>query len=103
MQEVVDELDVGIAAVAAELGDEFGFLAEDHSGAEGVAPFPNLPYTADVFGRDGLVFVDQEDGEEGGIDDFLDLVLAAPVAVHLFHEAMGFVDDQAIVPVGSDV
>jgi hypothetical protein len=61
-------------------------------------------FGADVGKGDFLVFVEEEDGRAGGLDDFLDLVFAqVAVEAGLFVEAVGFVDDKAVVSVLGDL
>jgi hypothetical protein len=45
---------------------------------------------------DTLFFVEEEDGEGCGGDDFFDLVFALGEEAGLFVEAMGFVDDEGL-------
>ena len=97
---MVDELNVGIAAVAAELGYEFGLFTHDNRGAQCLAPFADFLDASDVLGRNGLVFVEHEDGEQGCVDAFLYLVLSVPIPIHFLDKPMGFVYDQAVIGVG---
>ena len=63
-QEVVDEGEVAVFAVAAELG---GKVEVGDLGACGLGPAANFVFGADVVDVDALVLVEEEDAAAGGI------------------------------------
>ena len=51
---------------------------------------------ADVFHRDPLGLIKEKDADEACVDGFFDLILAAIIPEHLFHQAMRLVYEKAI-------
>ena len=91
-EELIDEGEVAVGAVAAKLG---GKVEVGDDGAFGHGVRSDFGFRADVFDVDALVFVEEENRCAGGADEFENLVFAE-VAVEpgLFVEAVGFVHDQ---------
>ena len=99
LQHLVEELDVLVAAVTPELRMEHGFFVHGHFTVHLSRPLLDLPDGADVFGRDPLVLIDQENCKTRRANALLDLILAVPVAVHFGDKPVRLVHDQAVIEI----
>lgn len=98
LQDPIHPGEVAIRAIAPELGNKIHFR---DGGTERFRPFADLGLLPDVFPMNALVLIEEKDGEGGGINELLNLVLAeiAEEAGFLV-EAMGFIDDEPTEAVG---
>ena len=97
LENAIDKLNVGIAAITPELGHQLRFLAHDHTGAQCLAPPADFIQASDVALGDRLVLVNQEHRQQSGIDTLLYLVFSSPIPEHLFDKPMRFIHNQAVI------
>jgi hypothetical protein len=99
LEHPVDPCEVTVRAIAAELGFEIHF---GDRGSQGFRPLADLGFVSDVLPVNALILIEEEDGEGGGVDEFLDLVFTeiAEEAGFLV-QAMGFVNDESAEGVGA--
>lgn len=103
-ENAVEESDVAVASVAPELGDEYHVLVEIEFAVQFLRPILDGVDGSDILRRDDLILVDEENADERGVDDFLDLVFADALEdARLCVEPVSFVHDEAVESVGRAV
>ena len=97
-ERMVNPREITIRAVAAELRLK---IELGDGGAEFFGPVFDLVVVANVFPVDALVFIEEEDGKRGGVDNFFNLIFSF-VAEHarLLVEPVCFIDDKRLKGVG---
>lgn len=103
-ENTVEESDVTVASVAPELGHKHHILVEIELAVQFLCPILDGVDGSDILRRDNLVLVNEENADERGVDDFLDLVFADALEdARLCVEPVSFVYDKAVESVGSAV
>jgi hypothetical protein len=100
-EHVIEPGQVSVGSVAPELGEELHLL---DLGPEAPRPSEDLVPGADVLEGHPLVLVEEEDGDVGGVDELLDLVVAQVlVEPRLLVQPVRLVDDEGPEGAGSAV
>lgn len=100
----VEESDITVASVAPELGHEHHVIVEIEFAVQFLRPILDGVDGSDILRRDDLILVNEENADERGVDDFLDLVFADALEdARLCVESVRFVNDEAVESVGSAV
>lgn len=103
-ENTVEESDIAVASVAPELGHEHHIIVEIKLAVQFLRPILDGVDGSDILRRDDLILVDEEDADERGVDDFLDLVFADALEdARLCVEPVSFVHDEAVESVGRAV